>query len=123
MSYITNQKCKCCNENLTLDCLRYDIGMCYKCVAIAHSAYEERHGGQSFQNFKRRKIPAELREYILDRDGNCLSCGSSENLTIDHITPLSKGGDNSHDNLQLLCRNCNSKKSTSECDFREVVEV
>jgi 5-methylcytosine-specific restriction endonuclease McrA len=30
--------------------------------------------------------------------------------TIDHIIPVSRGGTNDVDNLRLLCRSCNSKK-------------
>ena len=55
------------------------------------------------------------------QDGKCAICGralqiddytSMENyLTIDHIFPLSRGGVNTIDNLQGLCRNCNSIKS------------
>jgi 5-methylcytosine-specific restriction endonuclease McrA len=40
----------------------------------------------------------------------CRCCGSSEKLTIDHIVPLTRGGSNDLDNLQILCRNCNSRK-------------
>lgn len=49
----------------------------------------------------------------------CASCGVSEEiliketkmgLTIDHIIPLSKDGDNSIKNIQPLCKSCNSKK-------------
>src|SRR5690606_17948328 len=32
---------------------------------------------------------------------------------LDHITPLSKGGKHSYDNVQLLCRLCNLIKSDS----------
>ncbi len=47
------------------------------------------------------------------RDGfHCATCFSSEaDLQIDHVMPVSKGGMNNLDNLQLLCRKCNGKKS------------
>lgn len=40
----------------------------------------------------------------------CANCGSEDNLTIDHIVPLSMGGTNTSDNIQPLCKSCNSKK-------------
>ena len=37
---------------------------------------------------------------------------------IDHIVPVRRGGDNTRDNLQLLCRSCNtSKKDMSHAAF------
>ena len=40
----------------------------------------------------------------------CQICGSEDNLTIDHIVPISKGGTSDLDNLQPLCKSCNSSK-------------
>lgn len=37
--------------------------------------------------------------------------GVSVRMTIDHIIPLSKGGSNKRKNLQVLCNECNAKKS------------
>ena len=34
-----------------------------------------------------------------------------EDVTIDHITPLSKGGSHELDNLTIACFPCNAKKS------------
>ncbi|WP_336621321.1 HNH endonuclease signature motif containing protein [Streptomyces sp. DH10] len=40
----------------------------------------------------------------------CLNCGSTEDLTGDHIRPLDQGGTNTLDNVQVLCRSCNSSR-------------
>lgn len=58
-----------------------------------------------------RKIDPVLRGRIYRRDGQrCVACGDSEDLTIDHIHPWSKGGKTTEPNLQTLCRSCNSRK-------------
>lgn len=43
-------------------------------------------------------------------NGACVECFSTEDIAIDHIVPLSKGGPNTLDNVQPLCRSCNSRK-------------
>ena len=49
--------------------------------------------------------------YIGRRDGfHCQQCHTTTNLQIDHIRPVAKGGDNTIENLQLLCQGCNNKK-------------
>jgi 5-methylcytosine-specific restriction endonuclease McrA len=40
----------------------------------------------------------------------CPCCGKKKRLTLDHIIPLAWGGRNSLDNLQPLCKKCNSEK-------------
>lgn len=50
---------------------------------------------------------------IRDRSPICPMCGrfvECENLTKDHVIPLSKGGANNASNLQPLCFSCNAKK-------------
>jgi hypothetical protein len=60
---------------------------------------------------KRDPIPIEVRFFIYERDGyRCVQCGTVEDLTIDHIHPKSLGGADTADNLQTLCRSCNSRK-------------
>ncbi len=40
----------------------------------------------------------------------CVHCNLDKPLTKDHIIPLSEGGSDYVENIQPLCRNCNSKK-------------
>lgn len=51
--------------------------------------------------------------------GRCLCCGNEERLTIDHVKPLDQGGRNEANNIQPLCRSCNSKKGRKEIDYRQ----
>lgn len=54
---------------------------------------------------------APTRENIFKRDGmRCLYCDTNKNLTIDHVIPRSRGGDNTWENLATCCSKCNSKK-------------
>lgn len=51
------------------------------------------------------------RQMIHKRDDNqCQYCGSIKNLTIDHIIPKSRCGDNSWQNLTTACVSCNTHK-------------
>ena len=51
------------------------------------------------------------RQRIFKRDEyKCAYCDSQKNLTIDHILPKSRGGENSWTNLITCCRNCNRYK-------------
>lgn len=57
---------------------------------------------------RKRRVSKTLRKKIFDRDGNkCINCGSINNLTIDHIVPIRKGGVSVESNLQTMCFNCN----------------
>lgn len=52
-------------------------------------------------------------EAILERDNyKCCYCGKDEDYGIDHILPLSKGGDNSPNNLATCCKKCNTIKNS-----------
>jgi 5-methylcytosine-specific restriction endonuclease McrA len=50
------------------------------------------------------------RELKAMHDGLCAQCKEAKPLTKDHIIPLSKGGSDYIENIQPLCRNCNSRK-------------
>jgi len=56
---------------------------------------------------------------LFEKWSYCLCCGSTERLEIDHIVPLDWGGSNDVENLQVLCKPCNSSKSNRHAtDYR-----
>ena len=55
-----------------------------------------------------RHIPKAVKTQVYT--GECAQCGSKHSLEYDHIKKFSHGGDNSVENIQILCRNCNQRK-------------
>ena len=67
---------------------------------------------------KRKPIPIKLRAEVFRRDNHlCLRCGAKHGLSIDHIVPVSKGGQNTIDNLQTLCMPCNISKGVATISY------
>lgn len=74
------------------------------------SDFEDKYGPAP-KSKVRKSLPRQIRETVFIRDGRiCKYCGCFDNLTIDHIHPVTHGGTDDLDNLQVLCRSCNSKK-------------
>ena len=58
-----------------------------------------------------------LRAEILKRDnGICFYCGSVEATTVDHLTPINRGGTDSPTNLTACCKRCNLRKGDKTAD-------
>lgn len=106
------------------------LNLCYPCyVDIIPEIYDKAGKGDgglihlifadclksSVNRIKRKIIPRykEILESLLHKyNFTCSACRCTDvkKLTIDHIRPVSKGGRDDIDNLQILCRSCNSKK-------------
>ncbi len=57
----------------------------------------------------RKSIGKRLRAEVL-ACGCCAACGSNEQLVIDHLIPVVRGGKTERGNLQALCAPCNRAK-------------
>jgi Putative peptidoglycan binding domain/HNH endonuclease/Bacterial SH3 domain len=55
--------------------------------------------------------PVVRRKVWIRNKGQCVACGSRQDLQYDYIVPVSEGGSNTLDNLQLLCQTCSQEKS------------
>lgn len=61
--------------------------------------------------YRKHDISHYLAKKVFERDKyRCRRCKTWLDLTCDHIIPESKGGATTFDNLQTLCRRCNSSK-------------
>ena len=109
------------NDNLSDQCKECFITV-YKKWYMENSAVHIQNVQVRIRNLDRALTYEEI-QLVFDRDGNkCQVCGLTnekhlinhgQRLHLDHIHPLSKGGLTTTDNIQLLCRSCNSRKSNT----------
>lgn len=73
------------------------------CLTSSHN----RKHRKTLSNYK--KI---LQQLLHKYKFQCVECGCMDEsrLTVDHIVPVSKGGSDDMENLQILCKSCNSRK-------------
>ncbi len=89
-------------------------------ISKKDSNFQVRKKAQKTLDKVERKILPEERREIYKRDGNaCLCCSEKKYLQIDHIKPLWLEIDNSHNNLQTLCKFCNGLKGKKTINFHE----
>lgn len=73
---------------------------------------------------KGKYTKAEWQELCKRFDHRCLRCGNTSELSVDHVIPVTKGGSNSIENIQPLCRSCNSSKGNrSNVDYRLAASI
>jgi 5-methylcytosine-specific restriction endonuclease McrA len=83
----------------------------------SHAKNKEKHRpAHNARQSVRNKILNEKKYLILDKElhkiynSPCFNCGSMENQSLDHIIPVSRGGNHSIGNVMTLCLKCNMSK-------------
>ncbi len=90
-------------------------------ISLWESLFEEQIRYHKPTHPKRKKRPPSLDLAVFSKDGYaCRKCKSQVELTVDHIRPVALGGGNEIENLQTLCKRCNSSKGKKLIETREV---
>lgn len=67
----------------------------------------------------RQSIATAIKRAVWSRDkGRCVQCSATEEIEYDHILAVAHGGENSVENIQLLCRPCNRQKGPKAYEDR-----
>lgn len=80
---------------------------------IPYLLSERKWSDQRYLNIRTFSEKQKMNAYTKQK-GKCAICGKSfayEEMQGDHIVPWSRGGHTTDDNCQMLCKDCNSKKS------------
>ncbi|MBK8514881.1 MAG: HNH endonuclease [Saprospiraceae bacterium] len=100
----------------------------YSNLAMAHAGIERQHLKYgTFHYIIRAKLFKGLKDGTMNMKSIfddekiklmtgqvCNYCGSTENLTLDHIIPKYKGGTDNAENLIYACTSCNSSKGKKD---------
>ncbi len=72
---------------------------------------------QNLLTFRSADAKRMWRHFIKLRDKyTCVYCGSTENLTIDHVRPRCRGGETTASNCVTACLSCNQAKGSLQLE-------
>lgn len=132
-------RCQCCGEST--DGQKYCSIECRKIMTTVEKRYcklcDRKHKRNSDfcsarcqmkYNRDNLKYYFSSRFKIFERDNfTCIYCGASSldgtGLHLDHIYPLSKGGDNDPNNLVTSCKRCNLEKSSNIMTKKNLITI
>lgn len=108
--------CKRCERPLTGRQESYCSQVCSKLHLKV--GYRKRHRAdireynRAYRNNVRREpsIRGRVQKFRYLKGKECRICGSTTNLTLNHIIPLSAGGQTVASNLETLCGGCNTRE-------------
>lgn len=110
--------CEISEVDYRYEALVAGAAVCPGCAERIANAYSMAHSGEwlTWPNPPgpargKAKIPRALAKQVFERDAyRCVTCGGHNDLTCDHVVAESQGGETSFENLQTMCRTCNSRK-------------
>lgn len=94
--------------------MKTDVGRLNGINSIYRRRSKLKIGRHDFSN-------SDLQLLLALQGGKCACChqefSETRKLERDHIKPISKGGETTLENIQLLCRSCNAKKHDKEIRY------
>jgi 5-methylcytosine-specific restriction enzyme A len=84
---------------------------CGPCQATWDTQHERTRGTRTQRGYGNDWL--RLSKQAIAHQPWCSQCGTSEDLTADHLVPLAAGGTSTPENVQVLCRRCNSGKGAT----------
>ena len=111
--------CKHCNGIGTV--IDIKTGHAFRCRKCNFHGWKKPLSKKERTKAERGKLTKSLRFEVLEKHNfKCRACGYGANdgkkLHVDHIIPISKGGETEMANLQVLCSDCNVGKGTKIVD-------
>ena len=118
------KKTKDITEAEDFEILEKAIGLCKHCSrktrgyyiydTVSNKICYRKNFCKPNKKMKRKKYSKDARQLIYERaDGRCELCGKKillKDMTLDHINPLSMGGEDNVSNLSCTCKLCNHFK-------------
>jgi hypothetical protein len=101
-------------------CINKELHSVKNIALIEIMGYDPPEGQIISHNFR---VSDTKRAFIFQRDSyKCKKCDSPNDLTVDHIYPVSLGGKSLDQNLRTLCRSCNSSRPLGGPSLRAEIE-